>query len=126
MFAKKTIDQPANIADQAAHSADVAIKSTQRVANEALDGLAGSVENARTQVAPMLDRATEQASALAHRGLDAVRNGSQQLREKAVHATDTTATYIRNDPIKAVLIAAATGAALMALVSLLSRSRDRG
>lgn len=126
MFAKKTTDQPANIADQAAHSADVAIKSTQRVANEALDGLAGSVQNARSQVGPMLDRATEQASALAHRGLDAVRNGSQQLREKAVHATDTTSTYIRNDPIKAVLIAAATGAALMALVSLLSRSRDRG
>lgn len=126
MFAKKTIEQPNNLADQAAHSADVAIKSTQRVANEALDGLAGSVETARTQVAPMLDRATEQASALAHRGMDAVRNGSQQLREKAVHASDTTATYIKNDPIKAVLIAAATGAALMALVSLLSRSRDRG
>jgi len=123
MFAKKTLDQPTNIADQAAQTADDAIKSTQQVANHALDSLAGSVQEARKQVSPLLNRATEQASAMAHRGIDAVREGSHQLREKALHATDTTAGYIKNDPIKAVLIAAATGAALMALVSLISRSR---
>jgi ElaB/YqjD/DUF883 family membrane-anchored ribosome-binding protein len=33
--------------------------------------------------------------------------------------------YVRAEPVKAVLIAAATGAALMALVGLMSRSRDR-
>lgn len=123
MFAKKTLDQPNNIADQAAQTADQAIKSTQQVANHALDSLAGSVQDARKQVSPLLDRATEQASALAHRGVEAVRHGSQQLRDTALHATDTTAGYIKNDPIKAVLIAAATGAALMALISLISRSR---
>ena len=125
MFAKKTLDQPTNIADQAAQTADEAIKSTQQVANQALDSLAGSVQDARQQVSPLLNRATEQASAMAHRGIDAVRAGSHQLREKALHATDTTASYIQKDPIKAVLIAAATGAALMALVSLMSRSRHR-
>lgn len=52
-----------------------------------------------------------------------MRQTSQQLRDKAMHASDTTASYIRNDPIKSVLIAAATGAALMALVSLVTRSR---
>lgn len=123
MFAKKSLDQPTNIADQAAQTADEAIKSTQQVANHALDSLANSVQDARKQVSPLLDRATEQASALAHRGVEAVRHGSQQLRNTALHATDTTAGYIKNDPIKAVLIAAATGAALMALVSLISRSR---
>ena len=30
------------LADQAAHSADHAIKATQRVANQALDGLSGT------------------------------------------------------------------------------------
>ena len=128
MFAKKTLDQttnpPSNIADQAAQSADEAIKSTQQVANHALDSLAESVQGARQQVSPLLNRATEQASAMAHRSLEAVRLGSQQLRDKALHATDTTASYIKHDPIKSVLIAAAAGAALMALVSLLSRSRN--
>ncbi len=123
MFAKKTLDHPTNIADQAAQTADEAIKSTQQVANQALDSLAGSVQDARKQVSPLIDRATEQASAMAHRGIDAVRHGSQQLRDTALNATDKTAGYIKNDPIKAVLIAAATGAALMALVTLISRSR---
>ncbi len=124
MLTKTTLDQPTNFADQAAQTADDAIKSTQQVANRALDSLASGVQDARKHVSPLLDRATEQASALAHRGVDAVRHGSQQLRNTALHATDATAGYIKNDPIKAVLIAAATGAALMALVSLIGRSRN--
>ncbi len=125
MYTKSTLDQPTNIADQAAQSADDAIKSTQQVATHALDSLANGVQDARKHVSPLIDRAAEQASALAHRGAEALRTGTQQLRSTALHATDTTAGYIKNDPIKAVLIAAATGAALMALVSLISRSRDR-
>ena len=48
-----------------------------------------------------------------------------QLREQASHTTEATVRYIQRDPLKAVLIAAASGAALMALVSLLSRSHTR-
>ena len=81
--------------------------------------------NSADQIAPLLSRATDQASAFAQRGLDAVRDTSQQLRSKAQHASDTTVNYIKHEPYKSVLIAAATGAALMALVSLISRSRNR-
>ena len=119
----KSVEHPSNLADSAAEKADAAIRSTQRATNSALDGLSASVQDARSHVSPLLDRASEQAAALAQRGIDAVRASSQQVRDKAVQATDVTAGYIRNDPIKAVLIAAATGAALMALVGLLSRSR---
>ena len=106
-------------------SADSAIKSTQRVTNEALDSLAGSVQDLRHQATPLLNRATEQASAMAQRGMDAVRDGSQQLRDKALRASDGTVSYIKDEPVKAMLIAAATGAALMAMASLMSRSRNR-
>ncbi|HEX3139724.1 MAG TPA: hypothetical protein VHQ87_06700 [Rhizobacter sp.] len=119
----KSVEQPGNIADHAAEKADAAIRATQRATNNALDGLSATVQDTRTHISPMLNRASEQAAALAQRGIDAVRTSSQQVREKAVQASDVTAGYIRNDPIKAVLIAAATGAALMALVGLLSRSR---
>lgn len=118
-----TTTTPNTMADQAAGKADQAIRSTQRVANDALDGLSDSVNSASSRVSPMINKATEQATAFAQRSMDAVRQTSQQLRDKAMHASDTTASYIRNDPIKSVLIAAATGAALMALVSLVSRSR---
>lgn len=126
MYAKNPADPlatPNTGLDQATTKADQAIRSTQRMTNDALDGLSNSVHSASQRVAPMINRATEQASQLAQRSMEAVRHSSQQLRDKAMHASDTTASYIRNDPIKSVLIAAATGAALMALVSLLSRSR---
>ncbi|MEO8155364.1 MAG: hypothetical protein ABI605_20035, partial [Rhizobacter sp.] len=95
MVAKSTLEHT-NLADQAAASADSAIKSTKRVADDTLDSLSDSVEGARSQVSPLINRTTEQAAALAQRGLDAVRNSSEQLRNKAVQASDTTAMYIKN------------------------------
>lgn len=123
MISSKPYEPSNNLADQAAHSADNAIRSTQSAANNALDGLAVKVQDVRNQAAPLLNRASDQASALARRGVDAVRDTSQQLRDKALRASDTTVQYIKDEPVKSMLIAAATGAALMALVSLLARSR---
>ena len=125
MFSKK-LSHPAQLADQAAESADQAIKSTQRVTNEALDSLADAVQAAHHQAAPMLQRATEQANSLAQRGVDSVRDASQQLRATAHQASDSTVNYIKEEPVKAILIAAATGAALMALISLVSHPRRPG
>lgn len=110
------------LADQAANTADNAIKSTQRATNNAFDSLAGSVQNLRQQAAPAINR----AGALAQQGVDTVRDSAQQLRERALQATDSTVSYIKEEPIKAMLIAAATGAGLMALLSLLTRSSNRG
>jgi len=70
---------------------------------------------------PRLMRLAEQAESLARRGADALRDGSQQLRAKAGEASEQTAGYIRDEPFKAVLIAAAVGAALMGLAALLGR-----
>jgi len=125
MFSKKTSEEANVMADQAAKSADHAIRSTQRVANEALDGLAGGVQDLRHQAAPLLNRVGEQAGAMAQRGVDAVRDSSAQLREKALQAQDTTVSYIKDEPIKAMLIAAGAGAALMAVLSLMTRSHNR-
>ena len=58
-------------------------------------------------------------------GIDAVRDSSAQLREKATQVSDATAGRVRDEPLKAVLIAAAAGAGLMALVVLASRSGNR-
>ena len=58
------------------------------------------------------------------RGMEAVRDTSQQLRERALQAQDMTVAYVKDEPIKAMLIAAATGALLMGIISMLGRSRD--
>jgi ElaB/YqjD/DUF883 family membrane-anchored ribosome-binding protein len=79
-----------------------------------------------------LDAATQQisdsldsASTMAHNGVAKFMDSSQQLRESAQRAGQSTLATIREEPVKSVLIAAATGAALMALVTLVTRSSHR-
>jgi len=111
------------LADQVAQSADDTIKATQRVANEALDRLSDKVQETHDKAAPKLVRMAEKAEHLVRRSSDVLRDGSHQVREKAVLASDRTIAYIKDEPVKAVLIAAAAGAAMLALVNLMSRSR---
>lgn len=114
-----------NLADQAAASAESAIRSTQRMANQALDGMAGTVSDLRADALPLIKATTDQVSALAHRSADAVRHGSQQLVDSAHQASARTRDYVQHEPVKALLLAAATGAALMALLSLVQRGRSQ-
>ncbi len=114
-----------NPADQAAQTADSAIKSTQRAANTALDSLSNTVQEVRDQAAPAYDRLKGQTQDLANRGMEALRDTTRQVRDTATKASDQTLGYIKDEPLKAVLIAAATGAALMALISLMGRSSNR-
>ena len=123
MITNKPFEQSNSSAEQASHTADDAIRSSQRVANEAINSLADSAQDLRNEVTPLINRASDQASALARRGVNAVRDSTQHLRDTAQRATDGTVMYIKDEPLKSMLIAAATGAALMALVGMLSRSR---
>lgn len=118
MFFNKSLDQAEKLTEQA-------INSTEHASNEALESLVDSVEAARRQAEPLLHRASEQVSAMAQRGLHSVRDTSQQLRTQAQRISDNTVSYVRVEPVKSVLMAAATGAALMALIALLGRSRGR-
>jgi ElaB/YqjD/DUF883 family membrane-anchored ribosome-binding protein len=121
---KPLAQQGQDMADNAAAGAQNAIRSTQRAADSALERMSEKVDEVRSQAAPILNKVTSQAEAAARRGIDAVRDTSQQLREKAVQASDMTVAYVKDEPIKAMLIAAATGALLMGIISLMSRSRD--
>lgn len=98
---------------RAAQSADHAIQATQSAANHALDGLADSVGGMQAS-----------AESLSQRGHDAWSQGVRQVRDGTRQATESTRHYIQAEPVKAMLMAAGAGAALMALVSLLARSRS--
>ena len=122
---KSPAQQAQDMGDSAANSAQGAIRSTQRTADQALDRLSDTVEQARSKAGPMINKVTSQAEAAARRGMEAVRDTSQQLRDRALQAQDMTVAYVKDEPIKAMLIAAATGAVLMGLISMLAgRSRD--
>ena len=116
--------QAANTGDQIASAFDGAAKTAQNTVEGALDSISSKVDDIRSQAAPMIDSLSAQAGAAAKRGIDAVRDSSQQLRDRAVRANDATVAYVKEEPVKAVLLAAATGALLMGLVSLMRSSRQ--
>ena len=123
MFGTKTAQHTNDLTDQAASSADRALQSTRRLANEALDGLASGVKDLRDGVDPVITRASHQVSDLAHQGMDALRDGTRHLQDRARRVPGDTVDYIRDEPVKAVLIAAAAGAALAGLLSLMTRPK---
>jgi len=52
------------------------------------------------------------------------REVAEHVRQRALQASDKAAAYARDEPMKSLLIAAAAGALLMGLVSLVVRSDD--
>jgi ElaB/YqjD/DUF883 family membrane-anchored ribosome-binding protein len=83
-------------ADQAAESADAAIRSARQKAHDALDGLSDKMQNVKEQATATLEKLRPQL--------------------------DSVASYAKEEPTKALLIAAASGAALMGLIALLGSS----
>ena len=124
MFSSKARDAAASTVDEVADQADRAMRTTHRAAHDALDSLSQAVNDARNNVSPAIQRLTSQAEALARRSVDAMRDSSLQLRNQADRVSTSTMNFIRDEPGKAILIAAIVGAAVIALASLASRSSD--
>jgi ElaB/YqjD/DUF883 family membrane-anchored ribosome-binding protein len=53
----------------------------------------------------------------------AARNAASSIRTEAVAASDRTQRYVRDEPVRSVLIAAAAGALITGLVMALGRRR---
>jgi ElaB/YqjD/DUF883 family membrane-anchored ribosome-binding protein len=106
----KTADAANHLINQSAQSAEDTVKQSQNLANNAVDGVQEALQDMSRQGAPLLD---------------SFKDSSHQLRVKAAQASDDTVNYIKHEPVKSMLIAAATGAALMALISLFTSRRDR-
>ena len=112
-------------ADRAARKAEQALDSTQQAANSTLNSLKESVAHAREAAPAALSRAAEQVQDLTRRGIERAREVGYDVRDRAQRAGDRTVGYIQEEPVKAVLIAAAAGAAVALLIRALSgRERD--
>jgi ElaB/YqjD/DUF883 family membrane-anchored ribosome-binding protein len=85
-----------NVVDRAAQAADKALDATRRAADATIDRVAEGVHGLRDRASPMVDNMTL--------------------------PYDSVVQYTRQEPIKALLAAAAAGAVLMALLSLMGRS----
>ena len=70
-----------------------------------------------------VERAAERATEVARQGTQKLQQGTQQVKAQLNHVSDSAIAYVKDEPVRALLIAAAAGAALMALAGLLGRSR---
>lgn len=117
-------DAAKRVVDKSAEAAQEALSNSRRAANRTFDGLSNRVDSVQEVAAPAVQHAVERTQQVSHQAMDLVRNGAQQLRDQAQHARDASVVYVRQEPIKSVVIAAAVGAGLMAIASLLMRSRQ--
>lgn len=84
--------------------------------------LHSTLSDLRDKAPAMLDRAKSRVEDLTQRTIERARDAGYHMRDRAVHAGDMTVGYIRDEPMKSVLIAAATGAAVAMLIGWLVRS----
>ena len=116
---QSVVDPTDAMMDTAAQSTGRAIEGAARAAHQTLGSLADSVENVRRRATPALHDLAASAEGLARSSADAV-------RERALRARDTSADFVRSPPLQALMIAAATGAALVLLGRFVTRGGHPG
>lgn len=95
------------------------LPTTRGAVTDAFHRVTDTLNDVSRQAVPRLQRVSEQAEHMAQRGFEVVRN-------RAGEASDTTVHYIRHQPVKALLVAAAASVALIAIASWLgSKSSPR-
>lgn len=113
----------AAVAERTAQKADQALVATKRVADSAANSVQSGLDAMRETVPPTLTRVAAQAEDLARRGIERAQHARMVVRDKAQRTGEQTVTYIRNEPVKAVALAAMAGALAALLVGWLGRSR---
>ena len=106
-------------------------KQGQSVADNAADkvqaGLrdaGGKVEDIRSEVTPGIRNAASQAQTMAKQGLDAVSEAAGRARDMASSTSQSIVNYTKENPVKALMIAAASGALLLTLSKVIKASRN--
>ena len=104
------------IAQRTAIKADQAVAATQSAVNQTADDVNEGLDNLCESGTSALTRAAAKADALANKGMEQARRAGSAVREQAQVTGDRTVEYIRQEPVKAVLMAAAAGAVVALLL----------
>jgi len=110
-------------ADKAADKLQSGIRDAKQSVSSAASSASNKVEAMRSGVGPAIDNASDNAQGLLRQGRDAVSDATRKAQDFASDAQDSIVTYTRQKPVKALLIAAAAGAALITLMRAFSSSK---
>lgn len=111
--------------DEAAQKAHEGVDAGQRYAQKAVNRLVDRANEWRDEAGPAINRMTERAEDYARQGAQWVRDNGDRVRSQVSRASDRTIGYMRDEPLKSVLMAAAAGALLYAVVRLFSDRSER-
>lgn len=120
---RNAADTVAELGHRAAQNAKPALAAAERSAAEASRALREGADTLHTQTTSALTRAAAQAEALSREGLERARRAAETARVQAQRMGDQTVGYIKDEPVKAVAIAAGVGAVAALLVGWLGRNR---
>jgi len=113
------------VIDKAADHAGEMITNTQHAAAEAEASLQEGLRQVREAVPATLAHAASRAEDLARAGIDKARMAGSAVASKASQVGTSTSEYVRQEPAKALLMAAAAGAAATLLISWATRQRTQ-
>ena len=102
-------------------TAQAVIQAGHEMQEAAVEGARKASNAAMTEAARIGDLAREWLQ----RQAQSAQSAATAVRDQAAAANDRTQRYVRDEPVKAVLIAAAAGAVLTGLVLLATRSDRR-
>jgi ElaB/YqjD/DUF883 family membrane-anchored ribosome-binding protein len=112
------------LADKAADKAQSGIRIAQDTAKDTGDLLSGKLQDLRSEAGAALNRGQGRVQSATKQGLDAITEMAGQVRDVASNASDSIVGYTKKNPVKALAIAAASGALLYAAIKSRSPSRD--
>lgn len=110
-----------SLADHAADKSNEAIEAARRAADSALDTLHDKVDALHDLLPGVFGRAAARVDDLTRRGMDRARQTGMDVRDRVGHGRDVTVAYVKDEPVKSILIAAAAGAALVMVAGMLTR-----
>ncbi len=113
------------LSDDVLQTAEDAVETTRAFAHDTLDRASDKVRGLRRDIDPAIDQLASKAERLVRNGLQAVTHTGESAQKTLHKYADATGRYVSDQPMKSVLIAAATGAAVAALVMAL-QGRSRG
>lgn len=119
-----TVKTAAQLADDVRQTASDAVESTRAYAQNAVNAAGEKVRDLRRDAEPGVEQLAARVQQAVQRGIDAASSTSARAQRRFEAAADLTGRYISDQPLRSVLLAAAAGAAITALIVLASRRSD--
>jgi ElaB/YqjD/DUF883 family membrane-anchored ribosome-binding protein len=104
------------LSDNVLQSAEEAVETTRDLAHDTLSRADRKARDLRRSLDPAIDELAHRAQDYARRGKGLAIDASAKARQAVSQYADATSRYVADQPVKAVLIAAAAGAIIAALL----------